>query len=708
MGYDAMGNYDGIPDDAGALTAPAQTNPNAPGAVNIGSTPSSNNSSSTTGGSLTTGEPGYSGASGQILSDSIKNPQASSSPQSNPSMNTSAYPNAGANPLDKYASFNCLFTLACLSKNQQNSGNISISSLKNVIISSKGDWANGNRANTVFGQFDYFMDDLIIQSRPIPSGDAGMSTALKITFKVTEPYSMGLFMVALNEGSAASGYPNFREAAYVIAIEFAGYDQSGKPSTDPALTRYIPIQLLNIKFKVTQAGSVYECEARPYNHLALSDQQSQVTKDVTIRGSQVSELLTGTNDSLTSHLKRSFEELVAKHIVPSYDKIEIHFPKDFQDVNNSGNDIGNSILFKTLDDNGSVPFPNNNDIFDQAKQIYKNSQLKISPNKSMTFSQNLKIEDIITEVVLRSDYIVKQLLNQTILTDKRGMIHWFKIETRVMDLDDNPALGRQNRKMIYRVVPYDVHVDKFLPPNTKPPGYDELKKTVSRVYNYIYTGLNTEIISVDLEFNAARRASLPADATGRSATNISNQGSITAGGSEPKPKVAPEAEKGDTKGDELVSVSLGAQRDVQTKVGGTGSDDINAKKVQTMNALLTNGAEMLELKLTIMGDPYYLPSSGMGNIVVPKVSDTKLKDGSMNVQGGEIDFVINFRTPVDLNPSTGLYDFDAVVDMWSGLYMIMEVESKFNHNKFTQTITGRRRHQQVSGSGTPTSILGNQ
>ena len=96
----------------------------------------------------------------------------------------------------------------------------------------------------------------------------------------------------------------------------------------------------------------------------------------------------------------------------------------------------------------------------------------------------------------------------------------------------------------------------------------------------------------------------------------------------------------------------------------------------------------------------------MGNQIKQPKGDNIMEDGSMNYQSGEVDIVVNFRTPIDLDPSTGLYKFDKRVDQFSGLYQIFEVESKINQNKFTQTITANRRRTQLQGSGERSVLLG--
>jgi len=619
------------------------------------------------------------------------------------------FPKATTNPLNKWSSYNCLFTLACISKSQQNSGNFSSSNITNVLASSKGDWGKNNRTNTIFGQYDYFIDDVIILSRPAPVAETGMTFATKITFKVIEPYSMGLFLVAMQEGAAAGGYGQFREASYLFVIEFAGYDDAGTPSLDSGLTRYIPILITNIQFKVTAAGSVYEVEARPYNHLAHSDQQTKITKDTILRGKKVYDLLAGGTDSLLSELNKQSQQLIQDGVVTATDKYEIHFPSSWEDAGNSGNPIMESELFKDLNDNGTVPFPtqNNDTIFNSVRQIYRPNQIRVTPDKNIVFSQNTKIEDIITEVILRSDYIVNQLLNGRLLTDPRGMVKWFRIEARIEDLEDVPGLGRQIRRIIYRVVPYDVHVDRFVPPNTRPPGYEQLAAECCRVYKYIYSGENTEIINLDIEFKFAFRATLPADATGRTAQNNSNQGGAGAGGRPITNAINTPSVQEDLRGAEISTTPSAGETARGTDSGGSGSDSEQTRKVKVMNSLLTAEGDMQQIKLQIRGDPYWIPSSGNGNIIIPSTSSNMLTDGSANYQSGQTDFFISFRTPVDLDPESGLYKFERSVDTWSGIYMLIEVESKFEHGKFTQTLDARKRRAQVAQTPATQPALSN-
>jgi len=611
--------------------------------------------------------------------------------------NINDFPEVGSNPLSKFVTYNCLLTLACLDRNDQNAGKFDKSKIKNIIARSQGDWGSDNRVKTVFGSFDYFVDDLIMVTQPKISSNTGETFATKISFKVVEPYSMGLFLNTMLVGAEAGGYKNFREASYLLMIEFVGYTSDNKPHvSDPSLTRYIPIRFIDIKFSVKSGGSTYECEAIPYNELGFRSPLSDLKTTASLKGAKVGELLITLQNALNGY---AFE-LIKNNEMDVPDQYNIIFPKDFSETKNLGfaSEIANSIVFRG-DETGNINFPNQDETYDPAKGIIKNRSLgKINQtDKVYQFNSGVKIQNVISEVILKSDYIINQLSNANIKINKKGMLKWFRIELQMEDGAFSNVLNRQTRIFNYRVVPYEVHISKLLPPRAIPSGYDEIKKTVNRVYNYIYTGKNTEIISFDIDFNMAYFSNLSADAGNNPGTNTNGQ-RLDAGVIDKKDGFLKSAKPAES--DEFFAASETVPKNTRGDSSGS-FNDVNAQ-VENYRKMLTNPTDMIEIKMTILGDPYYLPSSGFGNQIKRPVSDNLMEDGSMNYQSGEVDIVVNFRTPIDLNPQTGLYKFDKKVDQFSGLFEIFEVESKINQNKFTQVITARRRRTQLKGSGEKT------
>jgi len=619
----------------------------------------------------------------------------------------------GSNVLDKFQSFNSLFTLAALSKAQLNSSSIDRGGLQNIICRSQGIGPNGG-TDSGFGKFDYFIDDVIISSIPSLSKKTGNTFGTKITFKVFEPYSMGLFMLTMQKAAANAGYgQSFKEAPYLFMIEFIGYtnDQPGSSEPGTELVRYIPVKIIEIKFNVGQTGSTYLVTAIPYNEDAFREKSVRSVSDIKLAGKTVEEILQkGIKDrpetSLMGAVRERHDEEKKSGRIQDWDEIIIAFPRDYQDPSaGQGNDISRSVVYDDLSNNGVQLMPNLKDIFDDKKHIYRTPSFKLEPDRVWHFVQEVTIIDIINEVVLRSEYIQKQVISETnsqgqqvfssFRTDSNGMINWFRIETYVKDQDFSAALGRQKREYTYRVIPYKVHIHRFLPPGQKPPGYNSLKNSVARIYDYIYTGKNTEILNLELNFDMAYFTPVPFDASENVGQNNPSQGSILAGG----PPLFYQFTQGQGLGQSAelnVTQVPSAQRQFFSKgQGGSGSDNEKTSQVRTMQAILTNKGDMLNLNMEIMGDPYYIPSTGMGQIIVPPKGENITNDGSMNYQNGEVHIQINFRTPIDLDPQTGLYRFEQGIDVWSGLYQVIGIESKFNGGKFTQNITGIRLRAQL-------------
>ena len=616
-----------------------------------------------------------------------------------------------SNPLNSFKSYDCLFTLACLSKSQQNSANFNTNNINNILATSRGNWGNSGsrRVQTDFGSFDYFIDDVVIASIPTVSEKTGNTLATKITFKITEPYSMGLFLIAMQQGAGRAGYTtNFQQAPYILIIEFAGYVNDTPSQTN--IARYLPLIFIDVKMRVTSSGCTYDCECVPYNEVGFRDQYTTAPADLKVSGSDVKTMILNGENSLLTAMKKKFQlDFTSKEITVT-DSIDIQFPSSQTDTGNGGNAISESKIFDNLDTAGLPSFPSHDAVFDPKKQIYKQDVVKSvdKTNVVFNFRQNIKIQDVITEIVIRSDYIVKQLTNADVVRDPKGMINWFRIETQVLDGPESPQLGRQTRKTIYRVLPFQVHMSKFLPPGGIPPGYPQITETVNRVYNYLYTGQNTEVLGIDLNFDMAFFSSVPSDLGSKTGESNPNQAGLSAGQTRPKTTISSETLAYTTPGVGFTAANQPqSQEGIQYRAAGGGGADLPATaQVRTYQALLENPSDLVNIEMTIMGDPYYLPSSGMGNQMIESVSDNLLKDGSMNYQSGELDIVLNFRTPIDFDPVTGLYKFVIKIDQYSGLYFITEVESRFNHNKFTQIIKATRRRSQVSGSNQANTIFG--
>ena len=94
------------------------------------------------------------------------------------------------------------------------------------------------------------------------------------------------------------------------------------------------------------------------------------------------------------------------------------------------------------------------------------------------------------------------------------MVDWFRIEVNVYLVDEPESVnvkGTYPKVYVYQVIPYKVHVSKTANRNTATPGLDKVRTETCKEYNYIYTGVNKDILDFKIDINYAFFMALSAD-----------------------------------------------------------------------------------------------------------------------------------------------------------------------------------------------------
>jgi hypothetical protein len=666
------------------------------------------------------------------------------------------------NILEKFTSYNSIFTISALTSEQLNypesAGSYRNNNNLGDIILRSGSGKPDNRIRTSStspsnpsGKYEFYIDNIEMEALISFDKKTNGSNATTITFDVKEPYSMGMFLQVLQLAAAQVAdpgiVPNYTETPFLMTIEFVGYDDGGNIlPVDDKLNRHIPFVFTNIELEVSSGGSNYKVTALPYNEEALKDSVSQVKEDISISGKTVQDLLQSGPNSLEFRLNSQKKEMARQgsetgkeEYVP--DQIAIIFPKigasaaktaQVEDqgqsakVNpttqgtNSGlmsqlsltqqtvasgnvsatllvqdvgtlNLIGASEMGFTINTGGDSQSVSANKIQDDPDKPAKRKSNYYDPaNKVFKFNQGTSITSIITEVLLMSEYC-KRSIEQS--SDSKGMKKWFKIETQVYNL--KPNSGNKNRAKrpklyVYKVVEYLVHEHRFKPAGGEPQGYEQLKKNCVKEYNYIYSGKNVDILNFNISLKTAMFTTAYNDknALGGSAyTQLSGAGTDSA--SQPT-----NASANKSSADAGMPTSPTGELINRYRATGDGPGDdyrsLIAKNFQ--DALLNSPADMMTIEFEILGDPYFLADSGMGNFSDQPQTFNQNTDGTMSYQNGEVDIIINFRTPIDYGAS-GYVDFSQGYDAagFSGLYQVQKVMNNWRGGKFTQTLDAIRR-----------------
>ena len=231
------------------------------------------------------------------------------------------------------------------------------------------------------------------------------------------------------------------------------------------------------------------------------------------------------------------------------------------------------------------------------------------------------------------------------------------------------------------------------------------KNFVHKKYNYIFTGENTDILDLDIKYRVAYFQSRlkDVDSIESRKINIVSPDNISkaTGGSTARGQ-------GSDGNLHLSSEVSGVKSATAGKTGGT------APVLDAFLDSLTHPlADMVVVRMTILGDPAYLgqsqfipatpQGSGSGTHTdtnmdyfhgsSDKVWNSKLH--CFNSDLAEPVVMLNFRMPTDINDQTGVYEMRSDQSAeFSGLYRVVQVEHSFDSGRYTNLLTMTRFNNQ--------------
>jgi len=639
------------------------------------------------------------------------------------------------NQLETFASYTTVFTLACLKKEELNNPYLYRTAdfaSGQVVLSSAGRY-DKQRVPTAYGSPEYYIDNLVINTAIAPNEGTGASNAITISFDVIEPYSGALFLQTLQTAALTSGYANYLDGTpFVLKMEFLGYTEDGKiyKGVQP---KFFVLTLRKCTFTINEGGSKYAVEAVPYNHMGFSNLVNTTFNDVSIVGSTVKELLSTGERSLQATLREREEKSVKDKLKTFPNIYEIHFPQSSSDpipgveptstvdratVNASNravkvatksnaqndanfqtNPIGAASLGFKADSGGIYVAPRADQVYDQATGKVVRDNVTIDPKaRTFQYAQGQSLIAIMSQAILSSEYATNAVAKDP---DEKGQISWFRIDVQIQLLEYDAKIGEYQKRFIYRIMPYKVHSSLFSNPNAIPYGYEALEKELVKQYDYIYTGQNNDLLKFDIELNTAFYTAIapsPPQDAGRSA----NQDSQSSGQEE---RNQAKTEEGNA-GIQAQASKLGGTKVRQdpnaVKLPFGGSGQLKPEEIVANNfhlAFLQNGqANLVNVNIEILGDPYWLIDNGTGGYMPPPGQTPMItEDGAANYEAGDIYIYLRFRTPIEPKESAGDYLFVNEEDSpFSGIYKVIKCENRFSGGTFRQNLNCVRMPLQAS------------
>lgn len=273
---------------------------------------------------------------------------------------------------------------------------------------------------------------------------------------------------------------------------------------------------------------------------------------------------------------------------------------------------------------------------------------------------------------------------------KENILKWFKIVPRVELGAFDKIRNMYSKKITYEVSIYDS-------PNPRYPGAPQGKAEEAdavKEYNYWYTGKNTDILNVDINFDTAfyTAVSLP------SSTFANNEVRPVIGGGN------------DQTGSQSV---ISSQRLLQLRKTGlpfppvrlpskqladitaTSKTAIDKKAVAVedlADSLMSrNRGDMVVMRLDILGDPDFIKQDGLFGSNDKKES-VKTENGSLLTDYERVIVKFNFTYPEDWTREEGLLK-PKKPTVFEGLYAVNKVDSIFERGNFKQNLEMYRLYE---------------
>ena len=368
------------------------------------------------------------------------------------------------------------------------------------------------------------------------------------------------------------------------------------------------------------------------------------------------------------------------------------------------NPIGLSLMLNDDAEGGNQSVPDTDILYEEnGDQVDVNNPEAAPAQKTRTksFATGSRVDEIIEKVLVDSEYAAENAEE----VSENGVRKMYRINTHVyFDTNEETVkkLGRSPKIFVYVVVPFYADEASFTAPNAVAPNRGGIKKAAVKEYNYIYTGKNDDVMQFDINFNNAFLQEAYANFG-------MNQGARSSAGSDRKTyQNTGEQDGASTSNAQSERKALGGGQVVEsnrmTITGDSRTTDIRKRLAETFHhRLLNSDVDLITANMTIMGDPYYIPTQ-TGNFVGERDpnSPSITQDGYMTYLENQVYVNVNFKTPIDYSITGDNVVYSELVPEFSGVFQVLDVENIFEGGKFYQELgMVRSRAQEVEGeSGT--------
>jgi hypothetical protein len=659
------------------------------------------------------------------------------------------------NQLNQFASYTPLFTLSALSQADLENTKTLLNSKPHDIIIKSGGIADGNLSShnessqnarergrdpsndfnktldqnprmaaklgkssrTFKRDRDLYFTDVTMNSIPGLNEKRRLTSVTQIKMTIVEPAGISLFE-RMRAAAANNEYLDHLDAPYLLTVEFTGFNEYGKLA--PAeqrkhMKRLIPIKMTDVQVEVNNAGSVYTATAIPYNEFAYVDRFNWPRTSGTLysRDQKLNTVVKTLEQMLNNQNK---EEMVSAGVsVP--DQYEIYIDESF---NPKGVTIGKDFFNQNAMTSQLID-PGLRAGLTEATAI---DFMRISSSTAITkiLEEMMKADERFSDItftewkskVATTLASVQQSGGEKAVFDTSGgydksksnpdmYFKYFRIRSTVIPMKGEFDHKRQTnaKKIKFVVEPYMIHAYSLAIPGVSTG--QNFKNFVYKTYNYIFTGDNTDVLDLNINYRVAYFQSRLKDVDGDS------------GRKNKSAKTEQEKKKAITNPVEVADQSFLLKNNPSlVKSAGTGKTGGGFTFIdQFLDELTHPLADMVNIRMEILGDPAWLGQSQFIPANPEETEEGTSRDKDIefwrgnreaiwdskrkcyNADLAEPIILLNFKMPTDIDDKRGVYEMQSEQQaQFSGLYRVVQVEHNFNNGRYTNVLQLTRFNNQ--------------
>jgi hypothetical protein len=640
------------------------------------------------------------------------------------------------NPLHQYASYTYSWSLWWLDPSDYNALMNSLgpeealsfkptSSRSFVVAQDSGSYLNNRQPGT--NKLNYHIQNVQFDTIIAPNRTSRSSNTIRGSMTIAEPYGVTLIETLVAASFDGTVFNNYCDNPYMLHLEFFGYDDNGDPipkGTSDIVTynKRFPIKILTMKLEVTTRGTEYKIDFVPAGAAVhQSTLYSTTPEQFNITADTVEAFFNGENG--LGEQWQAFQQTL---------------------TNQKNATLADGIFFNIDPTIGISKIVNETKV-SLAKANPKAKDIQLNKT-TFTIPKGTPILDIITKVMAHSDFLIQKQLGLEVaaanfenpsLFDPTTVFNAFKTTTKLEygGIDNGgqrqgPAIDLITNRYP-KIVTYNIHQYSIW--NAKHPAPSLLTNSypyTNKYYNYIYTGLNTDIVDLKINFDTTYYTAILAFTNAKAAEDSTKDTDVAVADDNRVGKAARVALNPAifTKiFPQLASISTVTPLQYQFVV-----DDVRVTSLMNVkdrpgaqvaadvlkSIYTAQNQEMLKLDLTIVGDPTLLKQDDWLYVPDPRDdtdfsqwdigSDTYCQRyGHIPMDRGQVAVRVIINSPIDMdldyedgNQGLAYPDLKYSQSLFSGQYIIVSITNKFANGKFEQVLNLAR----IMGDEIPTAF----